>query len=509
MKLRKIVLATIAVALVAGGACRKPQPIGNRLVIGLASNPITLDPRLGTDVASARVGQLVFNSLLKKDVNSELVPDLAETWERPTETKYVFHLRRGVKFHDGSELTAADVVFTFTSLLSPALNSPKKAVYDIIDKVEAPDEYTVVFTLKEPFTPFPINTVLGIVPRTAGDAASEFGRKPIGTGPYKVESWRSEEEIVLTSNQQAFDGAPALDGITFKIIPDDHIRILELEKGGINFLQNDLPPTALDSLRQNPRWQVVEAPGTNYQYIGFNLNADSPVKNPTVRKALAHALDRGGIIQHLLGGLATPADSLLPAQHWAHASGLPSYDYDLVKAATLLDEAGYSVNPETGYRFGLTFKCSENKRSKQLAEVFQQDLKKVQINVEIRSYEWATFYEDIIKGNFEFFSLTWVGITDPDIYHSLFHSSMIPPNGRNRGRYTNPVVDRLLLESRRTLDRQRLVSLYHTIQRILSEDMPYINLWHMTNVAIIPANLQGFVLYPAGDLTSLQAVTFN
>ncbi|MBN2056865.1 ABC transporter substrate-binding protein [bacterium] len=501
---RLMVLMALSVLLTGCGQSPVPR---NELVVGVPSNPLTLDPRMATDVVSARISQLIFSSLVKKDLSSNLVPDLAESWEMPDARTYLFHLRHDAVFHDGSQVTADDVVYTYQSLMSPEFNSPKRAAYEMVDSVAAADRFTVRFNLREPFSPFLVNAVMGIVPRLHGERAGEdFGRDPVGSGPFVFLSWEHEEQVRLGAADGYFAGRPVLDALTFKIVPDDNIRVFELEKGGINFVQNDIPATALARFEDTGKWRVMKAPGTNYQYIGFNMRANGPVADQTVRRAIAHAIDRDAIIEHVLGGLAVKARSLLPAEHWAYRR-VVDYEYSTAKAEALLDEAGYHPDGD-GFRFAVTFKCSQNKRTKRLAEVFQQQLAAVGIKLDVRSYEWATFYEDVLQGNFEMYSLSWVGITDPDIYYSIFHSSMVPPDGRNRGRFSHQRLDHLLEMTRRTFDRAEAIELYGEAQEILALELPYISLWHQTNVAVMPAALSGFELFPAGDLDSLAQVHF-
>ncbi|MFQ6111216.1 MAG: ABC transporter substrate-binding protein, partial [Nitrospinota bacterium] len=248
-------------------------------------------------------------------------------------------------------------------------------------------------------------------------------------------------------------------------------------------------------------------PGTNFSYIGMNLR-DPILRRPKVRRALAHAIDRETIIRYILKGLAREADSLLPEGHWAHAPGLPRYGYEPERAKALLDEAGLPDpdGPGPRVRFTLLYKTSQNELRRRIAEVFQEQLREVGVKLKIRSYEWGTFFGDIRSGNFQLYGLTWVGIDDPDIYYYIFHSRMMPPRGANRGGYLNPRVDRLLEEGRRTWERGRRREIYAEIQRILGRELPYINLWHGTNVAVMAKEVRGFEVYPDEDFISLRKV---
>ena len=476
------------------------------LVVGLESNPTNLDPRLATDVASARVTQVVFNSLLRKDVNSRLVPELATSWQARGDREYLFYLRRGVKFHDGSELTARDVEYTFSSILDENFNSPRRSSYEQIERIEVLDDYTIRFVLKKPFAPFLLNMTMGIVPRRRGKEP-DFARRPIGSGPFKLLSWRADEELVFARHEGYFEGPPPLDGLVYKIIPEDTTRLLALQKGDLDLVQNAVAPDMLARLKQEPRLRVLTRPGTTYAYLGFNLR-DKILGRRLVRQAIALSIDRSAIIEHILGGLAAPARSLLPPGNWAYCSELPDYEYDPPRARRLLDEAGFPDPDGQGPapRFSLRYKTSQNELSRRIAEVLQEQLKAVGIGLQIKSYEWGSFFADISKGNFQLYSLKWVGVSDPDIYYYIFHSKNVPPRGANRGHYLNPELDRLLEQGREVLEENARAGIYRKVQQILARDLPYVSLWHTMNVVVINRRVRGFVLYPAGDFTSLKQV---
>jgi peptide/nickel transport system substrate-binding protein len=493
-------------------ACvNKPETISQHLTIGIEANPTNLDPRKATDVASARVTQIVFSGLLMKDPQSRLVPDLALRWEQPDDKTYIFYLRQGVKFHDGSSLTARDVKYTFESLLDPEFASPRRSSYEQVERIEVLDDYRIKFILKKPFAPFMINMVLGIVPEhVAKRAGDEFSQHPVGSGPFKLLDWQPNEKLEFAANEQYYAGAPRLKRLTYKIVPENSVRILELEKGSVQFIQNSIPPDLIPRLEGNPKLKVINSPGTTYAYIGFNMQ-DPILRIKQVRQALALAIDRQSIIEHLLGGLATPANSLLSREHWAYEPQAKNYEYDLMRAKKLLDEAGFSdpdgEGPET--RFQLSYKTSQDEQSSRIAEVLQHQWQKLGIKVEIKSYEWGTFFADISAGNFQLYSLQWVGVTEPDIYYYIFHSSSFPPQGANRGKYTNPELDELLQLGRDTLDEKARIAIYSRVQNILAYDLPYISLWHMMNIAAMRKEVEGFVPYPAGDLTSLKDMFIN
>jgi peptide/nickel transport system substrate-binding protein len=194
--------------------------------------------------------------------------------------------------------------------------------------------------------------------------------------------------------------------------------------------------------------------------------------------------------------------------NWAYYGDVPTYDYDPQRSRELLDRAGYPDPDGEGpeMRFTLMFKTSQDELRKRIASALQQQLKEVGIGMNVRSYEWGTFYGDIKSGNFQIYTLSWVGVTDPDIYYYVFHSSNIPPHGANRGRYRNPVMDTLLEDARKTLDLATRKHYYARVQKILAKDSPYVSLWHYENVVVMAKNVHGFILDPRGDLFSLKDV---
>ncbi|MBI2880011.1 MAG: ABC transporter substrate-binding protein, partial [Candidatus Tectomicrobia bacterium] len=500
-----LLLATLAAFASACG--RDGAADSGYITVALEANPTNLDPRFSLDVASARVTQLVFNGLVRKDRRSRIVPDLAVRWEQPDPTTYIFHLRKDAAFHDGAPLTSADVAYTFRSILDPATGSPKRAGYEVIREIATPDPYTAVFHLKKPFSPFLAQMVADIVPVRAASAGGRFGLRPVGTGPFRFVRSATDQEVVLEANPRYHEGTPAVAGVRYKIIPDGLVRLFELQKGTVDLTVNAVSPDSLSRLERRPGLRAIRAPGTNFSYLGFNLE-DPALSRRKVRRAIAHAIDRDAIIRHILRGLARPATGLLPESHWAYWKDVTTYPFNPALARRLLDEAGYPDPDGDGEapRFRLSFKTSQNETRIEIAEVMQEQLRRAGIAVDIRSFEWGTFFADVRKGNFQLYTLTWVGVLDPDIYFYIFHSRSVPPNGANRGRYRNPALDRWLEAGRRLAEEGARREAYRRAQQILAEDLPYVNLWHSTNVAVMSRRVEGFVLYPDEDMISLKDV---
>ncbi|HEV8376806.1 MAG TPA: ABC transporter substrate-binding protein, partial [Candidatus Polarisedimenticolia bacterium] len=417
--MRRWLAANLLLILLAGcgGGRRSSQDL---LTLAIDVTPSSLDPRQGSDESSRRVQQLLFNGLVRYDERGEPAPDLAESWEQPDPLRYIFHLRAGVRFHDGRSLSSDDVRSTIESILKDEVPSFRKGDLTILDRIETPDPLTVIFHLKEPFAPFLANLGLGILPKGAGKDVSS---RPVGTGPYRLQEFHRDQDILLTAFQDYFRGKPPCPRIRLKIVPEAVSRQQEILKGSVDLVVNDLTPDQVESLRGTAGIDILSGPSNSTQYLGFNLD-DPILKDVRVRQAVAHALDRKRIIQVLLHGLAREATGLLPPDHWAYEPNVPTYPHDEAKAASLLDAAGFRDPDGAGPlpRFRLIFKTTTAELAREQASVFQEQLKRVGIEMEIRSFEWGTFYDDIKAGRFQIFSLQWTQLLDPDVYRLRFGS---------------------------------------------------------------------------------------
>jgi len=478
----------------------------NYLVVGIESNPNQLDPRYATDANSVRVGNLIYNSLLRADEHGRLQAELAESWRRLDARSYEFNLRPDVRFHDGRPLTAADVKYTYESILDPNNQSPKRSLLKPLAAIEQTGIYRLQFHLSAVHAPFIEHFTIGIVP--AGSSSTD--KPPPGSGPFRLAAVDAGEKVTLQANGNYWEGKPPLAGIVFKIVPDAMVRALEFKKGVIDFMQNDIEPDMLPWLKKNTGAAIGVHQGTTFQYIGVNLT--HPIlQTRLVRQALALAIDRDAIIRHLLKDAGSAANGLLSPTNWAYDDTVRHWPYDPAQAKKLLDEAGYPDPDGDGPlpRFRLSFKTTNIDLRRRIAEALKEQLQKVGIELEIRSYEWGTFFSDVKKGNFHLYSLAWVGVMDPDIEYQIFHSASVPPNGDNRGRYSNPAVDRLLEQGRTTADEPERKRIYGQVQKILADDLPYVPLWWWKNVVVKKPSIQGFVPYPDGDLISLKKVSLH
>jgi ABC-type transport system substrate-binding protein len=488
-------------ALLAMLSCSS-HPAPGTLVMLIESSPTNLDPRVGIDAFSERIDDLLFDDLLTRDEHFNVKPGLADRWEIPDSLTYIFHLHPGVRFHDGRLLTARDVKWTFDSLLQHKIRSTKAAVYRYVDRIETPNDETVIFRLKEPFAALLWNLsdgAMGIVPY---GALEEMARQPIGSGPFRFVSAETDKEVVIERNDDYWGHKARLRRVRFAVLPDSTTRALELRKGSADIAINAINFDVVRTLGRERNLKIDQGPGSVLVYLAFNCR-DPILKDVRVRQAVALAIDRRPIIQYLWRDLARPAYSVLPPESWAFNGEVPHYEHDPAKAQQLLDAAGYpAVN---GIRFHLTMKTSTEESGRLLAAVLQQQLREVGIVLDIRTFEFATFFSDVTKGAFEMYSLRWIGGNeDPDIFEYAFHSSKFTPNGANRSFYANPRLDALIDQARTQPDQQKRRALYAKIQSILAQDLPYIDLWYNDNVLVHSRRVLDLTLNPSGNYEFLK-----
>jgi peptide/nickel transport system substrate-binding protein len=494
----------LALALLAGlVGCRTSERDMHTVVFLIDSSPANLDPRIGTDAQSMHIDELIFDGLVAHDAAFHFVPALATSWEQPDPLTVVFHLRSGVRFHDGHVLTAHDVAWTIDSMRNGTVISPRAAAFVAVASVEARDELTAVFHLKRPdnFLLTNLSTgAMGIVPTGAG---KEFWRHPAGTGPFRFVSQQIDQDVVLERNPESWRVVPALERVRFAVVPDAITQSLEMEKGSADVTENSLPMDAVAELAKRKNLRLAETPGTQIQYLNFNVQ-DPLLADARVRQAIACTIDRELILRTLRRGHGQPAVSLLPPSHWAWTGDGPRYDYNPARAEQLLDAAGHKRGA-SGVRFQLTMKTSTDEETRLLAAVLQQQLAQVGIRLEIRSFEFATFYADVTRGAFQLYSLRWIGGNEqPDIYTLAFATQSFPPKGANRGHYSNPTLDSLLADGAQNLDQEQRRRDYAQAQQILASDLPSIPLWYRDTIVVHSARLTDVNPAPSGTYVFLE-----
>ena len=502
----RLLFALCVIVGLAGCGARQPSP--QTVTMLIESSPTSLDPRIGVDAQSEHIASLIFDSLVRKNAHFNVDPWIATRWETPDPLTYRFHLRTGVHFHNGQPLTSADVKYTLDSMRNGTVITAKAGALAHIDHVDAPDAATIVIHLKQPDAALLWNLcdgAFGIVP--AG-SDRDFAFHPIGSGPFRFVSQLQDAEVILERNENSWQPRPDIARVRFAVVPDAITRALELEKGSADVCINCLTADMIYALGKRSNLRVESAPGTVLNYITFNAR-DSVLRDVRVRQAIAYAMNRPLIIHSLWRDRARLAESILPPEHWAWTGDVQQYPYDPAKANALLDAAGWKPSND-GVRFRLAMKTSTDETSRLLAMILQQQLRDIGIALEVRSFEFATFFSDITKGAFQMYTLRWLGGNeDPDIFPYAYDSHRFPPRGANRGHYVNAELDELVKEAGMSSDQAQRRADYVKVQQILAAQLPSINLWYLDAVLVHTRRLANIQLSSSGTFDFLRTATLT
>ena len=489
----------------------KPPAYGDILVRGDIGDASNLIPLLASDTASHNIAGMVYNGLVKYDKDMNIVGDLAESWDISSNGLVItFHLRKGVKWHDGRPFTAADVLYTYQVTVDPKTPTAYAGDFLKVKKVDVIDDYTFRATYDKPFAPALISWSSAILPRhlLAGKdiTQSSLSRHPIGTGPYKFKEWVAGQKIVLVSNPDYFEGQPYIDGRMTRIIPDTATMFLELRAQNIGMM--GLTPLQYTRQTENNLFQdnfnKYRYLSFAYTYMGYNL------KNPLfadkrVRQAISYAINKDEIISGVLLNLGKPANGPYKPGTWAYNDQVKIYNYNPQKARELLSAAGWTTMNQDGilekngkpFTFEIVVNQGNETRQK-CAEIIQRQLKEVGISVKIRVLEWSAFVTDFInKRRFDAVILGWTIPLDPDAY-DVWHSSKTKPEELNFISYKNPEVDEMLEKGRSTFDPKERKKYYDRFQEILAEDQPYTFLYVPESLVIINKRFRGIEPAPIG-----------
>ncbi len=494
-KKRRAFVFYLLVALIFISACT--QEDNHAIRFGLESAPVTLDPRFSTDATSYRITRLIYRSLVDFDDNFQFISDLAN-WDMLDSKQYRFTLgNTGRKFHHGEKLTADDVKATYDYVLENKNASPHRGSIEVIESITVIDEDTIGFNLKRPDPLFPGRLVIGILPASLIASDHPFNIEPIGSGPVELQEWSSDGDLLLKRQNDN----QLLNFITVK---DPTVRILKLLRDELDIIQGDIPREILSWLEKQDKSHIEKARGDTFTYMGFNM-ADPVTSQLPVRQAIAHAIDRAEIIEHMMGNTARLAGAMLPPEHWSGNAELSGVAFDPEEAKRLLKVAGFDEN----HPLEIVYKTSNNPFRVRLATIIQYQLKQVGIQVEVRSYDWGTFYGDIKAGRFQMYSLSWVGLKIPDIFRYVFHSTSLPPNGANRGRFKDAIADAMIEAAESKQDLTEQAKLYQDLQAYLHEQLPYIPLWYEDNILVTSKDISGYALASDGNYDGLLTVKRN
>ena len=484
---------------------------GDAFVTGQIGDARTLVPILASDSPSSYIVSLVFNGLLKYDKNVELIGDLAQSWDIEEEgLVIVFHLRKGVRWHDGHPFTARDVKFTYECLIDPDVPTPYSGDFKMIKALEIIDDYTVKVTYKEPFAPGLTSWGMPIMPKHILEGqnllTTKFARNPIGTGPYKFKRWKTGERIDLVSNHEYFEHRPYINRYIYRVIPDTATMFLELETLGIDSM--GLTPLQYTRQTEAPffkkRFQKFKYPMFVYTFMAYNLK-NKKFEDRAVRRALNYAVNKKEIIDGVLLGQGRIATGQFVPESWAFNPEVKPYPFDPEKAKNMLKKAGWYDSDsdnwldKDGEKFEFTILTNQGNDTRRMAaEIIQRRLKDIGVKVNIRVLEWSVFINEFVdKKRFEAIIMGWGLGREPDCF-DIFHSSKIRKGEFNFITYLNPEVDRFLIEGRRTFDREKRKEIYHKIHKILYEDQPYMFLYIPDALVAVNRRFQGIEPSPIG-----------
>ncbi|GAB6138238.1 peptide ABC transporter substrate-binding protein [Halanaerobaculum tunisiense] len=486
----------------------------------LASDPPTLDPAHTTDTTSSRVIRNIFDGLVQYNEDLEVAPAIAKDWSVGDEgVEWTFQLREGAKFHNGREITAKDVVYSFTRLLDPETKSERAWLFervegaqafqegeaDQVTGLEAVDEYTVKITLQEPFTPFLSMLCMenaSIVPKEAvQEKGEDFEQNPVGSGPFKFASWKHDNKVVLEKNEDYYvDNRPYLDEVNYRIITEGSSSFAEYEQGNIHvMIQGDIPSGQIDRVT-DPKGEFADQYTLNNRlgiyYIGFNTQKE-PFTNKKVRQALNYAVNKKVIASVVRDGLVKPATSILPPGMPGYNEDLEGYPNDINKAKELLKEAGY----EDGLPGTYELAYNTSKTHQNVAEAIQSNLKNIGVDVELNNMDWGTYIQKVDKGKTDMFRFGWIGdYPDPDNFlRVLFHSDNAGPGG-NGAFYKNEEVDQMLEKAVKMKPGQERLDLYQKIEEQIMNDAPWIPVYYYSTPYLEKTFVNNYVFTPQVSL---------
>lgn len=460
---------------------------GGSVTIALPAECKTLDPVVYPDIYSGAVITQISEPLIWLDTSLKPTSQkLVEGWENPDPQTYIFHLKRGIKFHDGSELTAADAKFTFDSVMNPELASPRAHYYKDVEVVEAVDDYTLKIKLSAPYAPFIVQAMTQqIVPKHYVEKVGweEFSRNPIGTGPYKFVEWKSGEHIKLERNEEYWGDLAFIETAIFRFIPEPAAGVMAMKGLDIDFLY-EVPSADYDDLKNTPGVTTNSYKGLNYRYLGLNCTME-PFNQVKVRQAINYGIDTSQTV-NLWAPFAVQATGPIPPYNWAYSADVPMYPRDVEKAKRLLAEAGYPNGFET------TLTTSTGTRNKEEALLYQAQLAEIGIKVKIEQLEWGLYLDKLLPGKgqpakTEMNRIGWTGMVDPYGYMEFLMSE----SDWNYVGYSNPKYDEILKESVRVVDRAKRKELYAQAQKIIKEDVPYVFLFHQRRARAYNEDLKG------------------
>jgi peptide/nickel transport system substrate-binding protein len=502
------------VALAAAACAREPRKTPDDTIVMVIETQIRdVDPRYTLNNFDTKLSRLVAPGLTTVDTPTT-APELmlAESITRVDDVTWDITVRKDARFSNGLPVTGADVEFSYQSVLAPGSDSVyRKTFSEKIKRVEATGEYTARFTLQRPLATLMTDLDHGILSAKGADKNGRFGNKPIGAGPYRI-TYLDSQKAKLEENPHYHLGRPRLPKAEIRFVRDPAARILMLVGGSADLLPNAVRLDLVDDVSSRPGVVVDNGPSQILTYLMFN-NADPTLAKKQVRQALALALDRKALIEAKFTGRAILATGLIPPNAPFYEPNVARWDYDPARAKKLLDEAGYPDPDGDGPapRLSLTYKSSADDFRLGVARVIATQLSAIGVAVEVRSFEFNTFFADVKSGQYQLASMQTAEIGNPDFYYAYFHSRRIPtpedPNATNRWRYRSARVDELCQAGRDILDPAKRKEIYSEVQKLVAEDVPIVPLWHEDNIVLSNRDVTGFVITPNARWSGLAKVS--
>lgn len=462
-------------------------------VFAQGADVTSLDPHIGKETAAVTVTGNIFDTLVRQNSETEIIPSLAESWERLSDTSMKFNLRQDVKFHNGDALTADDVKFS----IERALKSPQVSyILDFISSVEKVDDYTIIINTKEPFAPILshlANPAAAIVPQKVVEADEKgFALNPIGSGPYKFVEWKQGEYAKLEAFDDYFMGAPKTKYITMKVVPENSQRIIALETGEVDAAY-DILPNDISKIEENKDLKLLTTPSARCIYLSLNTKSEGPLSDPDVRHAIEYALDKKTITETALYGIGQAASSIVPPVAFGYNKDWPVSQYNPDKAKELLKKAGYSNG------FDITLWTDDDQSRVELCQIVQSELADIGIKVKIEVMEFGTLLSKLSEPDHQMVMEFWTTSTGDANYsfYPLCYSESSADAG-NDAFYSNPEADKLILEGRNSTDEAKRIAAYNSLYEIVNTDLPYIPLYYTEMTVATSRNVKGFEINPMG-----------
>lgn len=512
----------------ASGALAATPKIGGTLVFGRGGDSVGLDPAFETDGNSFMICDNVYDQLvLYADESTDIVPGLATSWEvSPDGLTYTFHLRKGVKFHDGTDFNADAVVFSLGRMMKekkvkffktqwefpkeqpPAEYWLSMEMDKIVGAIEAVDEYTVVFKLLRPEAPFIANMGMDfaaiVSPTAVLKLGPDFKSNPVGTGPFKFVKWIKDDRIILQANPDYWDGRPYLDQAIFRTIPDNSVRFLELKTGNIDICQFPNPED-IELASKDPNLKLVSQPGMNIGYVSFNHT--KPLwQDKRIRKAIGYTVNKKAIVDNIYYGLGQVAKNTIPPTMWGYNDDIQDYPYDPEMAKKLLAEAKFFEKLKEAGQAKITLWSMPvprpyNPNGMKVGEAIQADLKKVGIDVELVTFEWGTYLKKQREQDpsMDLFQLGWTGDNgDPDNFLAVLLDGYADPNVRTQ--WKSEEYHNIIVKAKQASSKEERIKLYRRAQELIHEEVPLINLAHSLVVCPMKKSVMNFKLHPTASI---------